>query len=277
MESTELKFLLKLLDCTGYRTPLSQIKLNNKTPVSERNKVCHNLRDRGLVACTDEVINLKIAPPGKTLLKLGVAELPVTPDELKVLKKSAKAKITPGLTNIPPANRGAVIQSLAGRGLIQVETKVNEVWLTEQGQEYLRNEYEPSGSATISLNLLNNYLRFFRKSIHAKLDGFAPQKLLLTDSGNSPLSKPGDEEILQVIRDLDHELGTENYLPIFHLRQKLQPPLTRDELDQALYYLQRNDQIELSSLQEAVAYTPEQIEAGIPQEIGGPLFFVAVN
>ena len=73
---------------------------------------------------------------------------------------------------------------------------------------------------------------------------------------------PTDQEILQTIQDLDQQLGTENYLPIFYVRQKLQP-LSREQLDQRLYHLQRNDQIELSSLQEATAYTCEQTDAGI--------------
>jgi len=55
-------------------------------------------------------------------------------------------------------------------------------------------------------------------------------------------------------------MNTENYLPIFHLRQRTS--LSREKLDQALYRLQQNDQIELSSLQH-VTYTPEQIDAGI--------------
>ena len=93
-------------------------------------------------------------------------------------------------------------------------------------------------------------------------------------SGGSD-NKPTDPEILAVIRDLDHNLSTDNYLPIFHLREKLQPPFSRTELDQALYRLERSDQIELSSLQEVRCYTLEQVEAGIPQNIGGRLFFIS--
>jgi hypothetical protein len=91
------------------------------------------------------------------------------------------------------------------------------------------------------------------------------------------MSKPGDEEILQTIQNLDRELSTGNYLPIFHLRQKLEPPLSREDLDEALYHLERNDKIELSALQEVRAYTQEQIDAGIPQDIGGRLFFIIVK
>ena len=92
-------------------------------------------------------------------------------------------------------------------------------------------------------------------------------------SGGSD-NKPTDSEILAMIKDLDHKLGTDNYLPIFHLREKLQPSLSRTEVDRALYRLEKSDQIELSSLQEVRCYTLEQIEAGIPQNIGGRLFFI---
>jgi len=71
------------------------------------------------------------------------------------------------------------------------------------------------------------------------------------------------------IRDLDRQLNTE-ITPIFSFAPKLEPAVA-EKLDQALYRLQQNDKIELSSLQHVTAYTPEQID-GIPQDIGGPLF-----
>jgi hypothetical protein len=176
--------------------------------------------------------------------------------------------------------RDAILQRFHERGLIEAETKIKrqkaEVWLTERGQQYLRDEYTAKGSnPVISLELLTNYLRFLRKSQHVQKDVHQEPSQMPTAAAAT--SKLSDEEILQTIRHLDGELGTENYLPIFHLRQKLQPPLSREQLDQALYSLQRNNKIELSSLQEAIAYTPEQIDAGIPQDVGGSLFFIAVN
>lgn len=274
METIELKFILKLLGCDDYRAPLSKIQLNKQTKASDREKLCRQLCDRALVECSYEVIKLKIAPPGRALLKLDATTLPVTDQEFKVLRASQKEKITPTKTNIPVAERQAIIQSLADRGLIMVETKIKEVWISGRGQEYLTNDYVPNKGVqpVLSLDLLNNYLRFLRKSLNVE-----GQKHPTSKSAIAPQSNPSDEEILQTIQRLDQELGTENYLPIFHLRQKLQPPLSRAELDQALYRLQRNDQIDLSSLQEAIAYTPEQIDTGIPQDIGGPLFFITMN
>jgi hypothetical protein len=259
----ELKFLLQLLSFSGYRALLSQIQPSAKTSVSERHKTCIQLCDRGLIDCSYKIVGFKIAPAGRALLK---AELPISEQELKVLKACENQKLTPDQLKIrPAAEKQAILQKLADQGLIQTEAKIDEIWLTQSGEVYLRSEYSPRGSGNISLSLLHHYLRFLRQP----------------DSANGSQSaaatvKFNDAEILQVIQNLDHELGYQNYLPLFHLRQKLQPPLSRDEVDQALYRLQRQDQIELSSLQDATRYTAEQVEAGIPQDIGGSLFFVSV-
>jgi hypothetical protein len=55
--------------------------------------------------------------------------------------------------------------------------------------------------------------------------------------------------------------------------------LSREELDESLYRLERLEKIELSELQAAKAYafSPEQIDAGIAQDMGAPLFFVMLK
>ncbi|MGK7900075.1 MAG: hypothetical protein AB4352_01440 [Hormoscilla sp.] len=263
--------MLKLLEFTGYRASISKIKPNSSTKVSQRDSICKKLRDRQLVGCVEEVAKLKIAPPGKGLLELEPASLPVTALELKAIKACTKGIINPSDTGIKAGDRQAVLQSLVERGLITaVKTKITEVWLTERGQEFLRSEFESNSNATISLKMLSDYLRFMRQSV-------IKQETLEPATSSPPAIAPSDEDILQLIRDLDQQLRTDNYLPIFHLREKLQPPLSREELDRALYRLERNNLIELSALQEVIAYTPEQIDAGIPQNIGGRLFFIIVE
>ncbi|MCU0516019.1 MAG: hypothetical protein MUC60_03965 [Oscillatoria sp. Prado101] len=309
MDVQELKFLLKLLGFPECRAPVSEIKPNPKMKPAERDSICRSLRERDLVAYSSEVIKFTIAPPGKSLLKLDTTGLPITDKELKVLHACASATITPAEAGIPAANRQEIVQGLADRGLIKAEkTQIKDVWLTERGKQYLLDEYVPKGSAVeISLDMLANYLRFLRKSLRTvappatplqegapAIDGHTlrerPAGTALKKAEDSPRSSGGteaepapaperqltDADILQAIRDLDRQLDTDNYLPIFHLRQKLEPPLSREELNRALYRLQRSDKIELSSLQEAIAYTPEQLDAGIPQDVGGPLFFIIV-
>jgi Holliday junction resolvase len=284
METNELKFLLKLLGCPNYRAGLSSSTFSS---FKGKDKICRDLGDRELVDYSREIATVKILPPGQALLKVDPSELPITDKELKVLERIGKSsgKIAPSeikVSSLKSDERDAILKTLSERGLISAEIKMKrvkaEVWLTERGIEFLRDEYSPNkgSNPVISLELLNNYLRFLRKNLRQS-ESVASAVSTSEKSDINTLSKPSDEQILETIRKLDRELGTENYLPIFHLRGKLQPPLSRDELDQALYRLQRNDKIDLSSLQEVSAYTPEQIDAGIPQNIGGQLFFIIVN
>ncbi len=283
METNELKFLLKLLGCSNYR---SSLNANSFKAFKGKDKICRALGDRELVDFSREIAAVKILSPGKALLKLDSAQLPITDKELKVLERISKAssKITPSqikLSSLTATEKEAILKTLRDHGLIEVETKLKrtkaEVWLTERGIEYLRDDYSPKGAANISLDLLNNYVRFLRKTLHVKAEQVSTLAASSAESAVETIINISDEEILETIRKLDRELGTDNYLPIFHLRQKLQPPLSRNDLDKALYRLQANDQIELSSLQEANAYSPEQIDAGITQNVGGSLFFLTVN
>ncbi|QSJ16689.1 transcription factor RcaD [Nostoc sp. UHCC 0702] len=276
MDTDELKFLLKLLGFPNYRASLSAFSTKGK------DKILQNLGDRELVDYSREVAAVKILPAGQALLKLGSGELPITEKELKVLEKISKAsdKITPSnikISSLKAADKEAILKTLTERGLIEPEIKKArnkvEVWLTQRGIEFLRDDYDPQGKANITLDLLNNYVRFLRKTLQVK-----PQTISTPlPSVNITDGKISDEEILEIIEKLDRELGTDNYLPIFHLRQKLQPPLSRDELDQALYRLQKDDQIDFSSLLDPTPYTTEQIDAGISQNVGGSLFFISVN
>jgi predicted transcriptional regulator len=280
MDTDELKFILKLLGCANYRSSLSVNPFKN---LKGKDSICQKLGDRDLIDYTREIATVKILPPGKGILK-DPSQVPIAEKELKVLQTIGKAsgKIRPSkITFLKAAERNTILTALGDKGLIEIEVKKAktkaEVWLTPRGIEFLRDEYNPQGQATINLDLLNNYLRFLRKNLVVKPEPVAISSPVTENSAAKTREKFTDEDILEIIQKLDRELGTENYLPIFHLRQKLQPPLTRDELDQALYRLQRTDKIELSSLQEVTAYTSEQIDAGIPQNIGGSLFFIIVN
>ncbi len=277
MDTNELKFLLKLLGCENYRSTLSG---NAFKSFKGKNTICQNLGDRDIIDYSREIATVKILPPGQALLELDAAEIPIEQKELKILENVGKAsgKIAPSKikSSLKAAQKEEILKSLGDRGLIETEIKIKktkaEIWLTERGIEFLRDDYNPKKGTnpTLSLDLLNNYLRFLRKTLPSK-----SEQAGITTESTVEITNITDEEILQIIQKLDKEIGTRNYLPIFYLREKLQPPLSRDELDKALYRLQADDKIELSTLQEANAFTPEQIDAGIVQNIGGPLFFIS--
>lgn len=126
---------------------------------------------------------------------------------------------------------------MSERGLISAEIKMKrvkaDVWLTERGIEVLRDEYVPNkgNNPVISLDLLGNYVQFLRNNLRVKSEQVSTLVSDNIESYSDINSNISDEEILETIKKLDWELGTENYLPIFHLRHKLQPPLLRDDLD----------------------------------------------
>lgn len=271
MDTIELKFILKLLGFEDYRAPLSKIELNSTPSEVEREEICRKLCDRGLLVCSYKISKFKIAPPGKFLLKQDSDELPLTKQERKVLRASVKGRITPKETGIPVEEQQVVIQSLADRGLIEVKPKhkkIKEVGLTERGQEYLQYEYNPSESCSVlSPELLSNYVQFLRKSFQEISPSSMKTQIV------------NDEKILLTIQELEHQLVPDTGVPICHLREKLYPLLSREELDESLYRLERLEKIELNELQAAKAYafSSEQIDAGIVQEMGAPLFFITLK
>jgi hypothetical protein len=281
----ELKFLLTLLGAPNYRSPLNAKRFNS---FKSKNSLCKSLGDRNLVDFSREISAVKILPPGLALLKVDPEQVPMTDKERKILEKLAKSgKVAPSqikVSSVKASEREAVLLGLSERGLVGTELNLRrnkaEVWLSDRGIQFLRNDYNSKGAGNISLELLGHYVSFLRKSVPSTADLADPA---LTPLGENDNSSPAtsqdlsDEAILKTIRDLDYELGTDNYLPIFHLRQQLQPSLSREQLDQALYRLQHSDKIELSSLVDPTPYSDAQIAAGISQAVGGPLFFIAVN
>jgi hypothetical protein len=280
LKPVELKFLLKLLGCEGCRGKIGDLKPNGGTSAAERDRICKDLSAKGLVEYDAQVGSFSLAPPGKTLLTLDTTSLPVTPDELKVLKSfhSKGGSMTPGkLSGIPADFRQDLIRSLSDRGLLKImKEAIKDVWLSAQGKQFLLHEFEPSGSAAASATMLGNYVRFLRENLGRS--GSLPSNGLSTRSPMSSHSsaKPDAQSVLQQIKQLDQLVASDNYLPIYHLREKLQPPLTREELDECLYSLQRDDLIELSSLHDQGDYSDHQMAAGIPQNNGGSLFFATV-
>ena len=87
------------------------------------------------------------------------------------------------------------------------------------------------------------------------------------------LAAAGDE-ILEAIKSIKDKF--ENYTPLYEIRKRL-THLSREEQDKAIQFLSRIDIIELSTLNEPINYTEEQLKAGIPTKIGTYLFFVILN
>ncbi|MBT9317759.1 hypothetical protein [Leptothoe spongobia] len=296
LESIELKFLLRLLEYgPDYRASISKIQPNSKTRASERNQICQDLCSKGLVEYTDEIPKYQTETAGKALLESETNMLPITDDELQLVKKLLDVAVgksaTPGTAKQVPANeRQRLLKQLEEKGLISVVGKkvIKDVWLTQTGYQYLQNDCHPTSSyASLTFSMLGTYLTFLRETLGQKETsgtvnniptkikeeaGHQTSPSTMTDTnGLSPKS------VLDTIRMLDQQLDTDNFLPIFHLREKLQPPLNREGLDKLLFTLQSQDLIELSTLQDVSNYTDSERDSGIAQPDGGAWFYISVN
>jgi hypothetical protein len=172
MDTNELKFLLQLLGCTDYRSSYDASIFKS---FDGKEKLCLSLSGQELIDYSREIGTMKILPAGQALLELDPKEVPITEKERRVLEKinAAGTEISPGKITSPKASeRDEILNTLSDRGLIEAETRIKklkaEVWLTERGIEYLRDEYVPKGVANISFDLLGNYLGFLRKTLPSK-------------------------------------------------------------------------------------------------------------
>lgn len=168
LRPAEVKFLLKLLGCGDYQGKILELTLGSKTSTAEYGRICKSLQSQGLIEYDSEITRFTIAPPGRTLLLLDTTSLPVTPDELKLLK-ACKGSMTPESvgSKIPENTRQQMIKGLADRRLLKItKSAIKEVWLTTKGKQFLCYEYEPSGNYALgTADLVAHYVRFLRKHL----------------------------------------------------------------------------------------------------------------
>lgn len=230
---------------------------------SQRQAVLERLVGRGFIGSTEVGTGTKarkaaplyqILPAGRAYVALAATPGAIAATDRPLLDWLAQQPGPVALKALPrkgpPAkDRSGALDRLSSQGLIRTETalsaKAGAVWLTERGLACLQD---------------------------------LAARLAALRQGEPPvLDKPGEEQVLAAIAALDRELGTGNYLPLFHLRNRLQPPLSRDELDQALRRLEQRGAVTLSTLQEGRQFSPAELAAGIPQVVGGPLFYIILN
>jgi len=233
MDARELKFMLSLLGRPDYRAPIVQVKPNIRTKAAERDRLCRGLSDRGLVDCSEQVVKFRISPAGRALLKLDVTKLPISETELMLLQvgelgsvevSAVTAAIAPPLT---AAAIHAAVDRLISRGLVKAEkTRIDEVWITHRGLEFLRDEFNPIGTALdLSLDHLGEYLRFVRSSLRSPVSAKLSQSVYSTPTfhpGSSPAPIAATTSTFSTSeRTLDH---SSNQLSEPTFDQMLDPP-----------------------------------------------------
>ena len=168
LTSLELKFLLALLGFPNYRAPINGIQTLAKVSLAGRDRLCQQLAEKHLVDYERISTRFGLTATGRTVLNLDTSVLPITPDEKYVLMSCRDRSIPPQQIHhrVPPDQRQALISNLAAQGLLQVtKRQLGEVWLTEAGQQFLRDDCNPQGNfPVVSWTLMSHYLQFMRQS-----------------------------------------------------------------------------------------------------------------
>ena len=141
LSAAEQKFLNKLRDYESCRSDISNLNPTPKTPASKRDRICKSLAEKGLVEYDTEIFRFALTPPGRMLLSLQTTSLPVTPDELRLLRGCKGSMTLEKLGNRVPAGAGQqLISSLVSRKLLKItKHAIREVRLTQKGQHVLHD------------------------------------------------------------------------------------------------------------------------------------------
>ena len=140
LRAIDQKFLMKLFGHQGHQAHISELSPNPKTPATKRDRICQTLAESGFVEYDSEIFRFTLAPAGRVLLTLQTTSLPVTPDELKLLR-ACKGSMPPAKlgTSVPANARAQLIMALVDRKLLKVvKTAIATVYLTEKGKQFLQ-------------------------------------------------------------------------------------------------------------------------------------------
>lgn len=161
-----------------------------------------------------------------------------------------------------------LVRESLGRGSLATITHVVSDWKKKKrvSNESLEAQLD---ELRVEVDILKKMLKKQQKEIQElKKDGETQKK------GEEHAITP--ERLLAEIVATEHEVQSGNYLPIFHVRRRF-PSVKRAVFDAVLWELAESRKVRLSALQEAWAYSPDQISEGIKQRTGGPLFFIVVE
>ncbi|MEL7353383.1 MAG: hypothetical protein AAF171_13485 [Cyanobacteria bacterium P01_A01_bin.116] len=143
LDPLELKFLRKLIGMSGRCDSIAALKPNSRTSLAKCDRICKSLADKGLVTYESKIFRFTISAPGRMLLSLQTTSLPVTPDELKLLKVCRGSMTAEKLGGcVPVEGRSQLISQLVDRKLLKVTKQaIVNVRLTEKGKAMLCDRY----------------------------------------------------------------------------------------------------------------------------------------
>ena len=121
-----------------------------------------------------------------------------------------------------------------------------------------------------ALMMAGKVVRLVPRSTEQKIAHLQQESVKRRESVEQVVKQLQRTSVEQVVQELLREY--DGYAPIFAYRDRLSH-LSRQQQDRELYRLEREGKIDLSTLQETRFYL-DKLDQAIPQEIGGPIFFI---
>jgi len=264
LELAHIKLLLKLVAFPRYEGAINAkgIAPNSKTSQATCRRLARELVQRELIEAPPQIEKIHTTEAG-TQAAFDPA-IPLEPAVRRLLKDARRKGVT--LANKSVRALGsepeATLRQLETQGLVTLAETMRWIRLSEAGRRFLSETYRPTQTGgQFTPQMLGNYAAFLRSELAA-----APAA--------SPETLDADA-LYQTVERLQQDVPG-GLVPLYAVREAVEPPLDRATTDAHLYALARDDRIELITVQEQSNFTPQQLAAGIPQRAGGPLFYVTI-
>jgi len=282
MDIIELKIILEILSSKKQECSLSELQkaVGGKDKIKLTNLYLDKAYSENLIQKVHTEKSFKKSMISFTLKSEDYANLKeVSPQEylfLNILKEENSLDIESFFKKLPLKNfktikikrevlEKCLEKNLCLLSLSQEHEKLMNFKLTEKAiQKIYQEPLENKARATLKCKSLITLMNLWQKRIKEN----TPLK--------NELALPTLEEIFEIIQDIEKRHQTKNYTPLYLLREELSY-LERKTQDELIFKLIDQDKIYLSSLQDVSSYSKEQINSGIPQIIGGPLFFICIK
>ncbi len=265
LELAHIKLLLKLVAFPSDAGAINAKGMapNSKTSLTLCRRLARELARHELIEAPPQIIKIHTTEAG-TQAAFDPA-IPLEPTVRRLLKDARRGGITPRhqATRALGADPEPPLRQLERQGLVTLDEAIHWIRLTEAGRRFLREDYRPTQtSGQFTPQMLGNYAAFLRAELGTTPPAIPPKTL-------------DAEALYQTVERLQQD-APGGLVPLYAVREAVEPPLDRASTDAHLYALAREDRIELITVQEQSNFTPQQLAAGIPQRVGGPLFYVTI-
>lgn len=166
--------------------------------------------------------------------------------------------------------RQSVTSTFAKRFGGMVKTQKTLVSMMDSGLVTGKSAIQRAGARVVLNDRGRGIIEAIEKQFNTMLNS---QDTTMSNVDQMKQEIQSDDDLLNLIKATENKLNTDSFLPIFEIRARTM--MAREDLDAALYRLEKAKKISMASLDEPEDYTEEQLASGIKRPIG-QLFYIQI-